>query len=87
MQTCNQTCMLLRCATAATSQNSGLDAVLLCILVSAQLQGCLVVPLPALQYGAVMIVDPEEENYLEEGVKLAVNVQKHGRGLLVFAKL
>lgn len=39
-----------------------------------------------LQYGAVLIVDPEEEFYPEEVVKLAQDVRKHGLGLLVFGE-
>jgi hypothetical protein len=39
-----------------------------------------------LQYGAVMIVDPEEEFYPEEVAKLAEDVRRRGLGLLVFGE-
>lgn len=39
-----------------------------------------------LQYGAVMIVDPEEEVYPEEVAKLAADVRQRGLGLLVFGE-
>ena len=39
-----------------------------------------------LQYGAVMIVDPEEEFYPEEVAKLADDVRRRGLGLLVFGE-
>jgi hypothetical protein len=43
-------------------------------------------PLCTLQYGAVMIVDPEEEFYPEEVAKLAADVRQQGLGLLVFGE-
>ena len=42
-------------------------------------------PLSA-QYGAVLIVDSEEEFYPEEVAKLAADVAERGLGLVVFAE-
>ncbi len=47
---------------------------------SSYLPSCLV------QYGAVMIVDAEEEYYPEEVAKLAKDVKQQGLGLLVFGE-
>lgn len=38
------------------------------------------------QYGAVLIADPEEEFYPEEVAKLAADVAEKGLGLVVFAE-
>ena len=39
-----------------------------------------------MQYGAVLIVDSEEEFYEEEIAKLHSDVEQHGLGLIVFAE-
>lgn len=39
-----------------------------------------------LQYGAILIVDSEEEFYPEEAAKLREDVTERGLGLLVFAE-
>lgn len=41
---------------------------------------------PPAQYGAVLIVDSEEEFYPEEVAKLAADVAERGLGLVVFAE-
>ena len=38
------------------------------------------------QYGALMIVDPEEEFYQAEVAKVAADVELFGLGLIVFAE-
>lgn len=40
----------------------------------------------AAQYGALLIVDPEEEFYAAEVAKLATDVAEQGLGLIVFAE-
>ena len=39
-----------------------------------------------MQYGALMIVDPEEEFYQAEVAKLAADISMQGLGLIVFAE-
>ncbi len=48
------------------------------------IQGSHLVAIP--QYGNVLIVDPEEEFYAAEVTKIAVDVSRHGLGLIVFAE-
>ena len=40
----------------------------------------------AVQYGALLVVDSEEEFYEEEIAKLHRDVEQHGLGLIVFAE-